>query len=178
MAHGRRLPTGLAAGLLLCGLTAAVEVPGWDYPPLPGTARKTPESLVRVFEDVFDDEMLAAIDAEIPALDHLAANSGALRNHKRVTFWRGRNARPRFGMERMVKLLEDLTFPKELGGVFTRSPIRPNPPLVGFSIGAGVFASSRTLTSAVSSLPPPPPVPPQSHCRNGQVLHPLRRCFK
>eukprot|EP01052_Picozoa_sp_SAG31_P005765 SAG31_NODE_258_length_18937_cov_61.688555_20_plen_161_part_00 len=98
----------------------AVEVPGWDYPPLPGTARKTPESLVRVYEDVFSEEMLAAIDIEVPVLDHLAHNFGSLRNHKRVTFWRGRHGSPRFAIERMIKLLEQVTFPSKLGGVAMR----------------------------------------------------------
>ena len=66
--------------LTAAGLSSAVEVPGWDYPPLPGTARGTMDSLMLQYEDVFNDEMLAAIDKEIPALDYLAANSGALRN--------------------------------------------------------------------------------------------------
>lgn len=102
--------------LTAAGLSSAVEVPGWDYPPLPGTARGTMDSLMLQYEDVFNDEMLAAIDKEIPALDYLAANSGALRNSKRVTFWRGRNAKPRFAIENMIKLLEQITFPPELGG--------------------------------------------------------------
>lgn len=51
--HGAALRVGAAA--LLCTVSCvAVELPGtqyWDrYPPLPGTSRYTPESLVRNFE--------------------------------------------------------------------------------------------------------------------------------
>lgn len=103
---------------LLLSIAGAVEVPGYEqrYPPLPGTQRGTPQSLVRDFEDVFGDEMIDALDAEWAEVDELARSSPGLRNSKRVTFWLGRDQKPRFAIERAVKLLEDFTFPAELGG--------------------------------------------------------------
>ena len=98
----------LAAGLWAC---AAVEVPGYQdkYPPLPGTERYTPESLIRNFEHVFDDEILEAIHKELMPLDSLAKGSGALRNSKRVTFWIGGDREPRCAVERAVKILEEVS---------------------------------------------------------------------
>ena len=92
--------------LLVLRLAGAVEVPGYQdkYPPLPGTERGSPESLVRNFEDVFADELLEAMDAELAAMDELARGSGALRNSKRVTFWLGRERAPRCAIERAAKV--------------------------------------------------------------------------
>ena len=100
--------------LLAFRLAGAVEVPGYQdkYPPLPGTERGSPESLVRNFEDVFEDELLEAMDAELEAMDELARGSGALRNSKRVTFWLGRERAPRCAIERAAKVLEKFTFPR------------------------------------------------------------------
>ena len=91
-------------------MCAAVEVPGYQdqYQPLPGTARGTPESLVRNFEDIFDEQMLEALHKELEPLDSIAKGSGALRNSKRVTFWLGREREPRCAVERAVKLLEEV----------------------------------------------------------------------
>ena len=93
--------------LLTFRLAGAVEVPGYQdkYPPLPGTERGSPESLVRNFEHVFEDELLEA-------MDELARGSGALRNSKRVTFWLGRERAPRCAIERAAKVLEKFTFPR------------------------------------------------------------------
>ena len=127
----------LAGAIHVCAAVELAEY--WDkYRPLPGTERYTPESLVRNFEDIFDEQMLEALHKELEPLDSLAKGSGALRNSKRVTFWLGREREPRCAVERAVKLLEEvrsfalgtmpryqtdravllvqLTFPKELGG--------------------------------------------------------------
>lgn len=92
---------------------------------------------MRNFEDVFNEQLLEALYKELEPLDSIAKNSGALRNHKRVTFWLDREREPRCAVERAVKLLEEVrshwppvvdvlltvlalivqfTFPKELGG--------------------------------------------------------------
>ena len=75
---------GLLAGAI--HVCAAVEVPGYqdEYKPLPGTERYSAESLVRNFEDVFDEQMLEALHRELEPLDSIAKGSGALRNSKRV----------------------------------------------------------------------------------------------
>ena len=99
---------GLLAGAI--HVCAAVEVAGYmdQYRPLPGTERYTPESLVRNFENIFDEQMLEALHKELEPLDSIAKGSGALRNSKRVTFWLGREREPRCAVERAVKLLEEV----------------------------------------------------------------------
>ena len=99
---------GLLAGAI--HVCAAVELPDYQdkYRPLPGTERYTAESLVRNFENMFDEQMLAALHKELEPLDNIAKGSGALRNSKRVTFWLGREREPRCAVERAVKLLEEV----------------------------------------------------------------------
>lgn len=103
---------GLLAGAI--HVCAAVEVSGYGdeylkkYQPLPGTERGTPESLVRNFENIFDEQMLEALYKELEPLDSIAKGSGALRNSKRVTFWLDREREPRCAVERAVKLLEEV----------------------------------------------------------------------
>jgi hypothetical protein len=104
--------------VLLQQLAAGVEVPGYTdkYPPLPGTLPGDPKSLVRNWENVFNDEVLEAMDKEFEEIDLAAKHRGGLRNSKRVTFWIGKETKPRFAIERAVKLLEKHTFPASLGG--------------------------------------------------------------
>ena len=99
---------GLLVGVIHA--CAGVEVPGYQdkYQPLPGTERYTPESLVRNFENIFDEQMLEALHKELEPLDTIAKGSGALRNSKRVTFWLGSEREPRCAVERAVKLLEEV----------------------------------------------------------------------
>ena len=116
-----RPPAAAAGALRLAALQLAlsVELPqiqNWarERPPLPGTERGAPESLLRDWENFFADELLEAVDKEIEALDAFGASG--LRNNKRVTFWLGREREPRCAIERAAKVLEEFTFPKELGG--------------------------------------------------------------
>jgi hypothetical protein len=84
--------------------------------PLPGTARGSPESFVRNFENVFAEELVEALLRELQPLDAMAKVGGTLPFGKRQTFWIGRDQPPRCAAERAIKLLQELTFPDSLGG--------------------------------------------------------------
>ena len=84
--------------------------------PLPGTARGSPESFVRNFENVLAEELVEALLHELHPLDAMANAGGTLPFGKRQTFWIGRDQAPRCAAERAIKLLQEFTFPDSLGG--------------------------------------------------------------
>ena len=114
---GSRVALGLALVVAATGCTGGhVGFMDEVHAPLPGTARGSPESFVRNYENVFAEELLEALLRELQPLDTMAKAGGLLAFGKRQTFWIDRNQPPRCAAERAIKLLQDLTFPDSLGG--------------------------------------------------------------